>query len=69
MMTDEATNERAWALYRQIQAQRARLKSYADAVTFVSVRQMEARETVEPIARKLWEISERMRGDCDPDWR
>lgn len=62
-------NERAWNLYRQLQAQRAVLRSYADALAFVSVRQMEARHTVEPVAKALWEIACRAQGDADPDWR
>lgn len=60
---------RAWELYRQLQAQRAVLCSYDDALGFVRFRQMEAAHTVEPVAHKLWEISERARGDMDPDWR
>jgi hypothetical protein len=67
-MTNFDANERAWSLYRQLQNQRAVLRSYADALAFVRVRQMEATDTVEPVARKLWEIAERMRGDCDPTW-
>jgi hypothetical protein len=58
-------NERAWDLYRQTQAQRATLKSYADTLAFVRVRQSEA---TEPVAQKLWEIAERMRGDMNPTW-
>ena len=60
-------NERAWNLYRQIQAQRATLKSYADTLAFVRVRQ-ENPQHVEPVAKALWEIAERMRGDMDPNW-
>jgi hypothetical protein len=61
-------NERAWGLYRQIQAQRAVLKSYQDTLAFVRVRQCGAPHTIEPVAQKLWEIAERMRGDMDPSW-
>lgn len=61
-------NERAWNLYRQIQAQRATLKTYAATLDFVRVRQSGAPETVEPVAKALWEIAERMRGDMDPNW-
>lgn len=62
-------DERAWNLYRQIQDQRAVLRSYEAALQFVRVRQVDApAEFNEPIARKLWEIAERMRGDSDPDW-
>jgi|HubBroStandDraft_5_1064220.scaffolds.fasta_scaffold209755_5 hypothetical protein len=68
MWTDADSDRRAWDLYRQIQAQRASLKTYQDALAFVRVRQMEAAHTIEPVAKKLWEIAERMRGDMDPDW-
>ena len=68
-MTQEQISERAWDLYRQIQNQRAILRSYDEALSFVRIRQMEAKDTVEPISRKLWEISERARGDMNPDWR
>jgi hypothetical protein len=50
-------NERAWGLYRQLQAQRAVLKTYADALAFVRVRQAETPEYIEPVAKKLWEIA------------
>jgi hypothetical protein len=60
--------ERAWNLYRQLQAQRATLHSYEDALGFVRVRQAQAPATIEPVARKLWEIAERIRGDMNPDW-
>ena len=67
-MTDQQMNDRAWNLYRQIYAQRAVLKSYEDALGFVRVRQMEATDTVQPIAAKLWAIAEYMRGDMNPSW-
>ena len=63
-MTD--IDQRAWDLYRQLQNQRATLKTYEQALQFVRVRQMEATDTVKPIANKLWEIAERARGDMDP---
>jgi hypothetical protein len=62
-------NERAYDLYRQIQLQRATLKTYQDALFFVRVRQSESPQYIEPVAKKLWEIAERMRGDMNPDWR
>jgi hypothetical protein len=61
-------NERAWDLYRQIQAQRATLKTYQEALSFVRVRQSESPQTIEPVAGKLWEIAERMRGDINPEY-
>lgn len=61
-------NERAWNLYQQIQAQRATIKTYEEALSFVKVRQFSTPELVEPIALKLWEISERMRGDMNPSF-
>jgi len=64
-MTDQQMNDRAWDLYRQIYAQRAVLKSYEDALGFVRVRQMEATDSVETIARRLWGISQHMRQQGD----
>ncbi len=62
-------NKRAWDLYLQIQAQRATLKSYEDTLSFVRVRQYDTPHYVEPVAKALWTLAERMRGDLDPDWR
>ena len=62
------SDARAWNLYHQIQNQRATLKDYDSTLAFVRIRQMGA-DNAEPIAKKLWEIAERMRGDMDPDWR
>lgn len=59
--------ERAWDLYQQIQAQRATLRSYESALAFVRVRQSEPND-IEPVARELWEIAQRIRGDCNPTW-
>ncbi len=61
--------ERAWNLYRQLQDQRAVLRSYDEALSFVRIRQMEATQTIEPVAKALWEIAERARGDSNPTWR
>jgi hypothetical protein len=61
-------NERAWELYRQIQNQRAVLRSYDEALAFCRVRQADAPATIGPVAKALWEIAERMRGDMNLDW-
>ena len=67
-MTD-FVNQRAWDLYRDIQLQRATLKTYQEALFFVRVRQTGAdRQSTERIAQKLWEIAERMRGDMNPSY-
>ena len=57
-MTQEQINQRAFDLHRQIKAQRATLKTYEQALFFVRVRQMEAVDTVEPIAKQLWTLSQ-----------
>jgi hypothetical protein len=51
--------ERAWNLYRQLQDQRAVLRSYEDALSFVRIRQAGAPQTVEPVAKALWAIAEK----------
>jgi hypothetical protein len=62
-------NERAWNLYRQLQDQRATLKTYEAALAFVRVRQGETPQYIEPVAKALWRIAERMRGDMNPTFQ
>lgn len=66
--TEHDNIRRAGELYRDIQAQRAKLRNYQDALNFVRVRQSEAPHTIEPVAKRLWEMASYMRGDMNPDW-
>jgi hypothetical protein len=65
--TDSDLQARAWDLYNQLNAQRAGMSNYASVRDFVSRRQYGQPET-ESIAKRVWEIATRMRGDMNPSF-
>lgn len=53
---------RAWDLWRDLRLQRAKLRSYEEALFFTRVRNVDAKPVInESVARRLWEISQ----ECD----
>jgi hypothetical protein len=55
--------QRAAALYQQLQLQRAIPETYEAVRSFVSVRQMDNQQHVDAIARRVWEHCQYMRGE------